>query len=80
MSYPLFTGGSLQQFRSFELIGRSARRRRRQVLHRTTSDHLVETLDDLRIPPAVRFNFVNLTTTQKPMNRTSTNTVLAPTP
>src|SRR6185436_5058017 len=49
MSYPLFTGGSLQQFRRFELIGRSARRRRRQVLHRTTGDHLVETLDDLRI-------------------------------
>src|SRR4249920_1502297 len=48
MSYPLFTGGGLQQFRSFELIGRSARGGRRQVLHRSTADHLVETLDDGR--------------------------------
>src|SRR5262245_11064653 len=32
------------------------------------------------VPPAVFFVFVNPTTTQKPMNSTSTNTVLAPSP
>src|SRR5437773_2708220 len=42
----LFTGGSLDKFRSAELVGRSARRGRRQIRHRLMAQPLIETLDD----------------------------------
>src|SRR5262249_42603279 len=46
---PLLTGGCLQEFRRLELIGRTARRRRRQIFHGLVGHALVEALDDHRI-------------------------------
>src|SRR5215470_11290556 len=43
---PLFTGCCLQEFRRLELVGRTARRRRRQILGRLMRHPLVEALDD----------------------------------
>ena len=74
------TRGGLEKFRGFQLIGRSARRGRRQIGHRLMLMRSSRLLTTAARPPAVFFVLVNPKTTQKPMNSASTNTVLAPSP